>query len=253
MELGHAVYPGRSELNLDACIVRDHDGDGVGDFQASIDLNVGVADPLLDAAGGLRAGSAAIDFAGQSYPAPLYDLAGRRRILGNAGIADLGATEFQEFDGFGPFDVGEADELGRALPGPQLVIEVMAVDPEVWLVIRAVPPDREFGPLAHILWDVGAEGAVESRAAELEIALTELAGQQLTLRVIDLFGRVRESTVDFSDHDADGLPDFWELQYFGHSYADAAADPDGDGWDNWAEFLANSNPADPADPVQGIR
>ena len=45
------------------------------------------------------------------------------------------------------------------------------------------------------------------------------------------------------DSDANGLPDWWELQYFGHlTGTDPHADPDGDGASNLAEFLAGTNP-----------
>jgi subtilisin family serine protease len=45
------------------------------------------------------------------------------------------------------------------------------------------------------------------------------------------------------DSDNNGLPDWWELQYFGHlTGTDPHADPDGDGASNLAEFLAGTNP-----------
>ena len=48
------------------------------------------------------------------------------------------------------------------------------------------------------------------------------------------------------DTDGNGLPDWWELQYFGHlTGTDPAADPDQDGEDNLAEFLAGTDPTDP--------
>ncbi|HEY5298294.1 MAG TPA: S8 family serine peptidase [Verrucomicrobiae bacterium] len=45
------------------------------------------------------------------------------------------------------------------------------------------------------------------------------------------------------DTDGNGLPDWWELEYFGHlTGTDATADPDHDGENNLAEFLAGTNP-----------
>ena len=45
------------------------------------------------------------------------------------------------------------------------------------------------------------------------------------------------------DTDANGLPDWWELQYFGHlTGTDPNADPDHDGMSNLAEWLAGTNP-----------
>ena len=45
------------------------------------------------------------------------------------------------------------------------------------------------------------------------------------------------------DSDGDGLPDWWEQQFFGHlTGTDPNADPDHDGASNLAEFLAGTNP-----------
>jgi len=46
------------------------------------------------------------------------------------------------------------------------------------------------------------------------------------------------------DTDADGLPDAWELQYFGTLSYGPADDPDGDGFTNLQEYQAGTNPAD---------
>jgi hypothetical protein len=50
-------------------------------------------------------------------------------------------------------------------------------------------------------------------------------------------------TVGPSDSDADGLPDWWELQYFGNLDQGAGGDPDGDGISNLQEFRQGRNPA----------
>jgi subtilisin family serine protease len=49
------------------------------------------------------------------------------------------------------------------------------------------------------------------------------------------------------DSDANGLPDWWELEHFGHlTGTNPNADPDGDGASNLAEFLAGTDPASAA-------
>jgi hypothetical protein len=50
------------------------------------------------------------------------------------------------------------------------------------------------------------------------------------------------------DTDGDGLPDDWEQQYFNSTTAaSATADSDGDGYSNYAEFVAGTNPVDAKD------
>ena len=44
------------------------------------------------------------------------------------------------------------------------------------------------------------------------------------------------------DTDGNGLPDAWEMQYFGHLGVDPNADPDGDGISNYWEYVAGTNP-----------
>ena len=49
------------------------------------------------------------------------------------------------------------------------------------------------------------------------------------------------------DTDTNGLPDWWELQYFGHLIGtDPSADPDHDGMNNLAEWVAGTNPTNAA-------
>jgi hypothetical protein len=51
------------------------------------------------------------------------------------------------------------------------------------------------------------------------------------------------------DTDHNGLPDDWEMHYFGHLGVDPNADPDGDGVTNLQEYL---NGTDPTDYYNGV-
>ena len=51
----------------------------------------------------------------------------------------------------------------------------------------------------------------------------------------------------------DGIPDSWRLLWFGtvsNALSAADADPDGDGASNWEEYVAGTNPNDPASVFQ---
>jgi hypothetical protein len=91
---------------------------------------------------------------------------------------------------------------------------------------------------------------------------SSLAGASLYLTVRDESGarvqlpyqipeRGYTKRVDFgsvaADSDSDGLPDAWELAYFGNLNQNASGDPDGDGHNNMQEFLEGTNPNDPND------
>jgi hypothetical protein len=49
------------------------------------------------------------------------------------------------------------------------------------------------------------------------------------------------------DSDGHGLPNAWQMMYFGHLGVDPNADPDGDGASNLEEYLAGTNPLDNTD------
>ena len=66
------------------------------------------------------------------------------------------------------------------------------------------------------------------------------AGQAKYVFSFDLASLATNATVDT---DGDGLPDWWELRYFGSiTGADPNADPDGDGVDNRTAYLQGRNP-----------
>ncbi|MFQ5884459.1 MAG: hypothetical protein ACE5IO_05100 [Thermoplasmata archaeon] len=55
---------------------------------------------------------------------------------------------------------------------------------------------------------------------------------------------VPRSIVANEDSDQDGLPDWWELEYFGDLSYGADDDPDNDGFTNLEEYEAGTSPID---------
>lgn len=62
---------------------------------------------------------------------------------------------------------------------------------------------------------------------------------------IGAYGNTPEATPGSPDVDADGLPDAWEMEFFGVLSEDAAGDADGDTISNIAEYRSGQNPASP--------
>jgi hypothetical protein len=69
------------------------------------------------------------------------------------------------------------------------------------------------------------------------------AAMLFMLATLSLVGQVLAQ----DDRDQDGLPDSWEIHYFGDLRQGADDDPDGDGFSNLAEYLDGTSPIDPND------
>jgi hypothetical protein len=81
----------------------------------------------------------------------------------------------------------------------------------------------------------GASYAYEVRAVDFAGNRSAPGSTQITIPAIDA--------------DGNGLPDSWELRYFGHTGVSASTDDDGDGSSNLQEF---QNGTDPTDYFNGI-
>jgi len=86
-----------------------------------------------------------------------------------------------------------------------------------------------------------------------EHTFTTPGNYTVTLTVFDLAGNADATSLlvhvaalfPIGDSDADGLPDVWELQYFGGLLQSALDDPDDDGLTNLQEYLSGTHPLIP--------
>lgn len=73
------------------------------------------------------------------------------------------------------------------------------------------------------------------------------------LGYVDIAVIIIDITPNPNDTDKDGLPDDWEMQYFGSLSQDGTGDFDGDGYSDLEEYENSTDPADPNDtPVTQI-
>lgn len=114
--------------------------------------------------------------------------------------------------------------------------------------------------LANNIESVEADWFADIPAGDLRLTAQATpaidGGAPLADVVHDLFGNARPvgaawdvgaHEFNSTDLDADGLPDVWEVQYFGAvNVTDGSADADADGFDDQQEWLAGTNPIDAA-------
>lgn len=112
---------------------------------------------------------------------------------------------------------------------------------------------RELIPDLHVEWNASVTpsnlppglyslriGILDPRTGEPGVRI-QSAGEDANRRIV--IGDVMLLDPWTIDTDGDGLPDAWELQYFGGiTNAQADADSDGDGQSNWEHFVSGTDP-----------
>jgi subtilisin family serine protease len=132
----------------------------------------------------------------------------------------------------------DGQTLQALLPAPATVVNV--TDPtQIYQFLdgTSMATPHVSGAVAFAAMNFPSE-SVQQRIQRVLAGATPvpaLAGMTVTGGRLDLARIV--------DSDGNGLPDWWELEYFGVlTGTDPNADPDGDGASNLAEFLAGTNP-----------
>lgn len=122
------------------------------------------------------------------------------------------------------------------------------------------PPHPDAGFVPYVLvehidflslapWPAGADGTGSS----LQRQVAANYGNDPANWFIAAPTAAAANTTTAFDSDGDGLPDAWEIQYFGSigdPRATPNADPDGDGFTNLQEYVAGTNPTNPTSRLQ---
>jgi hypothetical protein len=112
--------------------------------------------------------------------------------------------------------------FGSTQGGSALTFNGLVANPTSWsetTIVGSVPLNAATGPVVITVSGVASNGVV--------FAVGEI------------------------DSDSDGLPDSWEMQYFGNLNQTAGGDPDGDGINNLQEYQQGRNPTTSALPDAG--
>ena len=105
------------------------------------------------------------------------------------------------------------------------------------------------------LWGFG-DGVGASTEAAPSYTYGTPGTYTVTLTVTDTADETaadREEIVVWADSDGDGMPDWWEIQYFDDLSQDKLDDPDEDGWGNLKEYQEGTDPTDWDTDDDGVR
>ena len=177
-----------------------------------------VSNTALD--GGLLLTGAGVGAAKTGFTGQLYDLAGLEIGTGEESLVENQAYQL-------------------------LVMGVAGDDSLLEIAPGMVGWNINFGPIVSVSGSgLASLGSVYADTAASIGGTYAGAAGQFDFTVLDL------SEDNFGDYGGDGLPDAWQVLYFGQPpNADGApgANPDGDPHDNAFEFLTGFNPLDSAD------
>jgi len=114
------------------------------------------------------------------------------------------------------------------------------------------------GNLRGFAWgaNIGWINFESNGAPKVDLSTGNLSGSVYSancgwISLSNAFAHVHTDTIPGgTDSNADGLPDAWERTYFGTISVNPNVDADGDGMSNKEEYLAGTNPTNPADKLR---
>jgi hypothetical protein len=100
------------------------------------------------------------------------------------------------------------------------------------------------GTVPSVVYDVLGKLTLTDAVSTVEQTLVGATGQNWSPAYVAILGRTNLFLEGRSwvDSDGSGLPDWWQLKYFGHTGVDPYGDPDADGWTNLQEMQNQTNP-----------
>ncbi len=181
----------------------------------------------------------------------------RQAAMGPIGTAEEEAVKQQtlaaqdQTDGSTPLGGGPLGPLDGGYPSNTLYLEITSVGEDS----------------ANVTLHNTTEGSIYELLSKESLTSTQwisegtvfgVEGQDWTPTTIPVLTRTNTLFIEARnltlDSDGQGLPDWWQQEYFGHWGVDPYADPDGDGWSNIQEYFNTSNPivVDPPPIVGGL-
>lgn len=131
----------------------------------------------------------------------------------------------------------------------------------LWLEITAVTNGLAHltihGTTPDLVYEVMSRQEVATGPWASETTVLGAANQDWTPTAVPVLNRTNALFLwarSWADSDGGGLPDWWQMEYFGHLGVDPYADVDGDGWSNLAEYQNGTHPTVFNTPpvVQGV-
>lgn len=155
--------------------------------------------------------------------------------------------------------------FGSDLPGNEAPViqfisdQTVVVGTTLGFLVEVSDPNRTIPQVTASPMPVGATLVAEQTGYDLSryaFEWTPSADQTGTYTVVfraddgalQTYRSVTILVTSAEDTDGDGMPDAWEMQYFGSLIQDETTDFDNDGVSDLDEYLGGTDPTDPADP-----
>lgn len=192
---------------------------------------------------------------GDIYGLPFWDLGDGFYLLDDRGVTDYaalvqGQRQAMGMDDSGPPVPGDGSGSGGTNGYSGSDDPIIDYGTNLWIANFALSSGNAVGIVSNTEADISYEiQYVNDLTSTQWLSAGFILGSELTNWTTmvmtnalsytnNLFLRIRS----WASSDGSGLPDWWELQYFGLTGVDPYGDPAGDGWNNLYKFQHGMNP-----------